>query len=154
MADLTSWIGGTIGFVAAARDIDATATEYAATKASPGFDEAVNIKTIGALGDTSSAINVSLLAAGRAVMVNGELSAGEVPIAVAYDSDDTSYTGIRDLANTNDNVWFEVTDADGDLVYFQGVVANWQETERNNTTEKGATYVLRINTGFVYVPAP
>lgn len=147
MADLTAWIGGTIGYVAAVIDRDAAASDYAAKT----FTEMGTVKTIGALGDTSSGINVSLLKEGRVTKVNGEKDGGEVNIAVAYDASDSTYTAIRALSNTNTNVWFEVTDADGDLVYFQGLVANWQETERNNTTEKGATFVVRVNTGYVYV---
>lgn len=147
MADLTAWIGGTIGYVAATVDRDAIASDYAAKT----FVEMGSVKTISSLGDSNASINVSLLKEGRVTKVNGEKDGGEVSIAVAYDASDTSYTAVRALSGTNTNVWFEVTDADGDLVYFQGVVANWMETERNNTTEKGATFVVRVNTGYVYV---
>lgn len=147
MANLTSWIGGTIGYVSGAIDRDAIASDYAAKS----YTEMGLVKTIGALGDTSNAISVSLLKEGRATKVNGEKDGGEVSIAVAFDASDSTYTAIRALANTNTNVWFKVTDADSNIVYFQGLVANWQETERNNTTEKGATFVVRNNVGYVYV---
>lgn len=147
MADLTAWIGGTIGYVAATIDRDAAASDYGAKS----YTEMGSVKTIGALGDTNASINVSLLKEGRVTKVNGEKDGGEVNIAVAYDASDSTYTAIRALSGTNSNVWFEITDADGDLVYFQGIIANWAETERNNTTEKGATFVIRVNTGYVYV---
>lgn len=146
MADLTSWIGGVIGYVAATRDADAVESDYGAKT----YTEMGNVKSIGALGDTSQAISVSLLKEGRVTKVNGEKDGGEVNLAVAFDASDSTYTAVRALANTNSNVWFEVTDADGDLVYFQGLIANWQEAERNNTTEKGATFVIRVNSGYVY----
>jgi len=146
MADLLSWIGGTIGYVAAVIDRDAIATDYNAKS----FTEMGTVKTIGALGDTSASISVSLLKEGRVTKVNGEKDGGEVPFAVAFDASDATYAAIRALANTNTNVWFEIVDSDGDLVGFQGNVANWQETERNNTTEKGATFVVRVNTGYTY----
>jgi hypothetical protein len=147
MADLTAWIGGTIGFVAATIDRDAAASDYGAKS----YTEMGTVKTIGALGDTNASIPVSLLKGGRATKVNGEKDGGEVNMAVAYDASDSTYATIRGLSGTNTNVWFEITDADGDLVYFQAIIANWQETERNNTTEKGATFVMRVNTGYVYV---
>lgn len=146
MADLTAWIGGVIGYVAATIDRTAIESDYAAKT----YTEMGSVKTIGALGDTNAAINVSLLKEGRVTKVNGEKDGGEINVAVAFDASDSTYTAIRALSGTNTNVWFEVTDADGALVYFQGVIANWQETERNNTTEKGATFVIRVNTGYVY----
>lgn len=146
MADLTSWIGGTIGYVAAVIDRTAGASEYGAKT----FTEMGSVKTIGALGDTSQVIPVSLLKEGRVTKVNGELDGGEVQMAVAFDASDSTYTAIRTLANSNTNVWFEITDGDGAQVGFQGVIANWQENERNNTSEKGCTFVIRINTGFTY----
>lgn len=146
MADLVSWIGGTIGYVAAIIDRAADASDYGAKT----FTEMGTVKTIGAVGDTSAAINVSLLKEGRVTKVNGELDGGELSIAVAFDASDATYPAIRALANTNTNVWFEIVDNDADMVGFQGLIANWQETERNNTTEKGATFVIRVNTGFTY----
>lgn len=147
MANLTSWIGGVLGHVTGLRDTDAAASDYGAKS----FADLGNIKSVGALGDTSNAISVSLLKEGRVTKVNGEKDGGEVSIAVAFDASDSTYTTIRALANTNTNVWWEMTDADGKIVYFQGLVANWQETERNGSTEKGATWIIRVNSGFVYV---
>lgn len=147
MANLVSWIGGTISYVSGIIDRDAIASDYAGKS----YTEMGTVKSIGALGDTSNAISVSLLKEGRVTKVNGELDGGEVNIAVAFDASDSTYTAVRALANGNTNVWFKVTDDDGDIVYFQGLVANWQETERNNTTEKGATFIVRVNTGYVYV---
>lgn len=146
MADLVSWIGGTIGYVAATVDRTADSSDYGAKS----FTEMGSVKTIGALGDTSQVINVSLLKEGRVTKVNGELDGGDISIAVAYDASDSTYTAIRALNNTNTNVWFEITDGDGDQVGFQGVVANWQENERNNSSEKGATFIVRNSTGYVY----
>lgn len=146
MADLVSWIGGTLGYVSGTIDRAADASDYGAKS----FTDIGTVKTIGAVGDTSAAINVSLLKEGRVTKVNGELDGGELAVAVAFDASDASYAAIRALANTNTNVWFEITDSDGDQVGFQGLVANWQETERNNTTEKGATFLIRVNTAFTY----
>ncbi len=148
MADYTSWIGGTIGYVAATFDSTADASAYGAKT----YTELGSVKTAGAMGDTSNAINVSILKTGRVLKVNGEKDGGEISIAVAFDASDSTYTAIRDTYNnTNTNIWWEVTDPDGDLVYMQGIVANFQENDRNGTTEKGATFVIRVNSAFVYV---
>jgi hypothetical protein len=146
MADYTSWIGGMLSYVTAARDPDATASDYNAKS----YLEMGNIKTIGALGDTSNAISISILKEGRIQRISGERDGGEVQVAVVYDASDATYTAIRDLANANTTVWFEVEDAGGEKVNFQGLIANFQETERNGTTDKGATFSIRINSAFVY----
>lgn len=146
MADLTSWIGGTIGYVENPLDQTMVESDFAALS----YAEIGEVKTIGALGDTSAAINVSLLKEGRVLRLNGEKDGGEISVAVAYNSDSASYAALRALANTNTTCAFEVTDPDDEIVYFQALVANWQETERNNTTEKGATFVLRVNAAYVY----
>ncbi|MBK9073327.1 MAG: hypothetical protein IPL79_20355 [Myxococcales bacterium] len=147
MADLTSWIGGILGHVTGNFDADATASDYAAKS----FADLGNIKSVGAMGVTSSAITVQTLESGFDRYVNGAKSGGEVNISVAFDASDSTYATIRGLSNTNTNVWWEMTDADGKIVYFQGLVANWQETERSTSVEKGATWIIRVNSGFVYV---
>lgn len=139
MADLTSWIGGTLGFVASARDDTAAASDYAAKT----YAELGVVKDISAVGTTSSAINVSPLKTGFVIPVNGEKTGGDITVNVAYDISDTSYTTLRAKSNTNDTVWFELTDPDGEVVYLQGLVANWQDNARNNTTEKGASFIIR-----------
>lgn len=146
MADLTPWIGGVIAYVANELDQTMVESDYAGLT----YAEIGEVKTIGALGDTSAAINVSLLKQGRVLHLSGEKDGGEINMAVAYNADSASYAALRALANTSTTCAFEVTDPDGEIVYFQALVANWQETERNNTTEKGATFVLRVNSAYVY----
>ena len=148
MADLSSWIGGTISYLAKLRDIDATSSDYTSAGS---YLEVGNVKSISAAGDTSAAINVSLLKSGRVTKVNGEKDGGELTISVAFDASDSSYAAVRAYANTNTNIWFKISDPGSKYLYTQGLIANWQETERNNTTEMGATFVIRVNAGFVHV---
>lgn len=143
MADLTSWIGGTLKFAVKARDDTADASAYATALAAA--TELGIVKTIGAVGTTSSAINVTPLKTGFVIPVNGEKSGGDISVGVAYDISDSSYTTLRAKSNTNDTVWFVIEDPDGELLYLQGLVANWQDNERNSTTEKGATFIIRQN---------
>ena len=43
----------------------------------------------------------------------------------------------------------KITDPDGKLAYFYGLVANVQDQERNNSNFKGLTGVFRVNSATV-----
>lgn len=147
MADFTTYIGGTIGFVVAAYDPAAVAADYTAQ----AFAEIGSIKTIGELADSTADVAVPQLKTGRIIHLNGEKDLGEITVGVVYDSADTTYTDLRTLAEGNSNVWFDITDPDGEHTHFQGLIANWTVSERNGTTEKGATFSIRGNTQILYV---
>lgn len=147
MADLISFIGSTLGLVAGTRDKAADASDYAAKT----YVNVGSIVSIGALGDTSASIPISLLAEGRVIYVNGEKTLGEITVTLAIDISDTAQATIESNANTNTNYYFEVEDLDGKKYYFQGLLANYQTTERTSNNYKGATFVIRGNSGILKV---
>lgn len=145
MADIISFIGSTIGLVASPRDPSADASDYGAKV----FIEIGSVVSVGRLGDTSSSISINLLKEGRTIYVNGEKTLGEIEVGIAFDVSDTAQSTIFDDANTNKNYWFEVSDEDGETYYFQGLLANFQFLERATSQYKGATFVIRGNSGIV-----
>jgi Ethanolamine utilization protein EutJ (predicted chaperonin) len=145
MADVISFIGSTLGLVASPRIAAADVSAYNAKT----YVDIGKIVSIGALGDTSQAISISLLKEGRVIYVNGEKTLGEISVTLAVDISDTAQATVRNNANTNTNYWFEVEDLDGKRYFFQGLLANYQELERSASQYKGATFVIRGNTGIV-----
>lgn len=145
MADIISFIGSTLGLVASPRDPNANVSAYNAKT----YVDIGKVVTIGALGDTSTAISISLLKEGRTIYVNGEKTLGEIAVTIATDISDTAQSTIANNANTNTNYWFEVEDMDGKRYFFQGLLANYQALERSASQYKGATFVIRGNSRIV-----
>lgn len=102
-------------------------------------------KTISAseIGDTSEDVNFDLLEEGRKSHVNGIRDIGEITIAVEFDRTDDGQVIVQDSSGTNTSRAFRVVDTDGEIQYFQGVVANYRATERTASTYKGAMFVIR-----------
>jgi len=144
MASPTSYIGAVI----------AVSVATPATIDSSGFG-ALSYTTVGkivswgAVGDTSDNIAIPLLA-GRVEHVNGAADGGEIPFVVRYDSD-AGQTLLVNNSNNNVTVSVKITDPDGKLAYFYGIVANIQDQERNNSNFKGLTGVFRVNSATVRV---
>jgi len=113
--------------------------------------EVGKILTIGEIGDTSEDVSFDLLKPGRKSHVNGVKDLGEIAVTVEVDNTDTGQTLIRDNANNNTTISFGVTDADGEDVYFQGVIANYRDNERTPNSFKGASFTIRGQTGTVRV---
>lgn len=147
MADVVSFIGSKLSLVAGARDPAQDAAGYALLT----WAEVGKVVTVGALGDTSASIPINLLAEGRTIYVNGEKTLGEITVTVAIDTADAQQLAIAGAANSNDNYNFKVEDADGEIYYFQGLLANWQTTERSTSNYKGATFVIRGNSSIIIV---
>jgi hypothetical protein len=148
MADLISFIGSQLGIVAGTRDATADESDYDAKT----YVKVGKVVSIGAMGDTSTSIAINLLKEGRTVFVNGEKTLGEITVTIAVDVSDTAQGTIEAGANTNTNYWFEVTDLDGKIYYFQGILANYVMNERSTGNYKGATFVIRGNSGIVTGP--
>jgi hypothetical protein len=100
------------------------------------------------LGDTSQDIPIPYLS-GRVSHVNGAVDAGEVTITYAWETSNAAQVILRANANNNTAVSVRVTDPDGRIAYFSGVVANVRDVARNNTAYKGQTAVFRVRTPFV-----
>lgn len=143
-----SYIGSTLSAVAST-----PATEDASGYGALSLTEIGLIVDIGAVGDTSEDITINLLKTGRTKHVNGAKDLGEIAVTVEFDKDDTGQDLIRTASNGNTTHSFGITDTDGVTEYFQGVVANYQTSERNASAYKGATFVIRGQTGIVTVEA-
>jgi len=100
---------------------------------------------ISELGDTSQDIPIPYLN-GRTSHVNGAVDGGEVNITYAWDTSESGQVILRNNQNNNVQLSFRVTDPDGRVSYFSGVVANIRDLARNTGNYKGQTAVIRVRT--------
>lgn len=108
------------------------------------------IASIGEIGDTAEDIAIQLLS-GRTEHVNGARDGGEVPFAFRIEAPagDAGQTILLTNNNTNTNVSFRITDPDGKLTYFFGVIASVRDMERTSSQYKGMTGVVRVNSATI-----
>lgn len=144
-----SFIGSTLAVVAST-----PATEDATGYAALSFTSVGKVISIGPLGDQSEDITFDLLQPGRRSHVNGVKDLGEIPIGIEYNRSDAGLTIVEAGANGNTTHSFRVTDSDGDDYYFQGLLANLRDLERTANQYKGATFVIRGQTGITKVDGP
>ena len=97
----------------------------------------------GEIGDTSEDVNYDILKTGRKRHVNGIADIGEIPITVEFEQTDAGQVVVQDASGTNDTHSFYAEDEDGEIQYFQGVVANYRASERTASTYKGAMFSIR-----------
>lgn len=143
-----SFIGSTLALVSGA-----PATEDAAGYEAQSHVELGKVVSIGELGDESEDIAFDLLKPGRKTHVNGVKDLGEVPVTIEYDLADAGQVILRTANNGNTTHSFKVEDADGDVYYFQGLIANLKDLERTASQYKGANFVIRGQTGVTKVDA-
>ena len=145
----SSYIGATIACVNATP----------ATNDSSGFGALSWTATIGQIvewsevGDTSNSIDIPKLS-GRITHLNGAKDGGEVNFTFQYEVADAGQVILRARNNgvlASDTVSFRITDPDGKLIYFHGVVANVRDMVRNNSNYKGMTGTIRVNSPTVIV---
>lgn len=137
-----TYIGSTLSGVSGS-----PATEDVAGYEALSLVEVGKVISIGEVGDTSEDVTFDLLKTGRRSHVNGVKDLGEIAVAIEFDGSDAGQTMIEAANNTNTTHSFAITDADGYTYYFQGLVANFRYTERTASTYKGATFVIRGQTG-------
>lgn len=143
MADL-SYCGSTIAVVAATpATIDVAG--FAALSWTAVLTDLVSISE---LGDTSQDIPIPYLN-GRTSHVNGAVDGGEVTLTYAWETSNAAQVILRNNQNSNVQVSFRVTDPDGRISYFSGVVANIRDLPRDTNTYKGQTAVIRVRTATV-----
>lgn len=144
MADL-SYCGSTIAVVVATP----------ATIDSPGFAALswtavlTDLVSISEIGDTSQDIPIPYLN-GRTSHVNGAVDGGEVTLTYAWETSNAAQVIIRNNQNNNVACSFRVTDPDGRISYFSGVVANVRDLPRDTNTYKGQTATIRVRTARVH----
>lgn len=139
-----SYIGATIA-VAAGKPATTDAAGFAALS----YSTVGEIQQFGAIGDTSAAIEVGDLAAGRISRINGAVDGGENEFSFSYEDADAGQVILRNNSNTNNDVSCRVTDPDGQIAYFFGRVANVRDKERTMDTDKGMTGTFRINSPII-----
>lgn len=144
MTTIPNYIGATIAVVAA---LPATydPVGYAALSWAATVDDVVQW---GELGDQSNDISVNTLG-GRVLHSNGSRDGGEVPFAFVFRPASAGQNILRANSNTNTGVSCRITDPDGQVSYYSGVVANVRDLERTDTTHKGQNGVFRVNTATV-----
>lgn len=146
MTTIPNYIGATVAVVAAL-----PATYNAAGYAALSWTAVVGqIVSWGEIGDQTADISVTTLA-GRTLHTNGASDGGEVPFTYVFSASDTGQTLLRTQNNTNTGVSVRVTDPDGTVQYFSGVVANIRDPERADGAYKGQSGVIRVNTAVVRV---
>lgn len=134
---LPNYIGSVIS-IAAASPANANKAGYEAlTWAVIG-----NIVSHGALGVTSADVSVSTLA-GYVRHSNGSKDLGEIAITAVIDATDAGQVIVLAGSNGNTVHSIKIADPDGKHHYYQGVVANAQQAERNDTSYKGLSFVIR-----------
>lgn len=144
MALPSSYIGGTIGVVAST-----PATFDASGFGALSYTTVGKIVSWGPVGDTSADIAIPLLS-GRVEHLNGAVDGGEIAFTVRFDTD-SGQTILVNNSNGSTNLSFKITDPDGKIAYFWGLVASVQDQERNNSNYKGLTGVVRVNSATVRV---
>lgn len=112
------------------------------------WTEVVGIVDIGEVGDQQNDITIDTLV-GRVEHVNGSSDLGEIAVSYNYITDDAGQLLIRAGAGSNTAHSFKIVDADGDIAYFHGVIANLRDRARTSSEYKGETFVIRGNSAVV-----
>lgn len=139
----TSYVGSTLS-VSAALPATYDSTGYAALT----WTEVVGIVDVGEVGDQQNDITIDTLV-GRVEHVNGSADLGEIAISYTFITADGGQVILRAGAGSNTGHSFKVEDADGDIAYFSGIVANVRDRARTSTEYKGQTCTIRGNTAVV-----
>lgn len=104
----------------------------------------------GEVGDSAEDTSETTLA-GRTFHANGALDGGAVPFTILIDGANSGQTILRTNNNTNTQVSVKITDPDGQIAYFYGVVANMKDRQRTASTMKGVAGEIRVNSATVRV---
>ena len=106
--------------------------------------EVGDIATIGPLGDTHERITVTDLKDGRTVGIPGATDAGELAVAInTENTSDTGQTAVKAANGKSDTYAFKITDVGvSDDRYFLGRVANYMQSERSPSVNRGATFTI------------
>lgn len=144
MAAIT-YVGATLGVVAAT-----PATEDAAGFGALTYVAVGKLISIGETGDEAEDVTVPLLA-GRTLHLNGAKDGGARDFAYQYELTDPGQVILRAQNNGQTTVSFKITDPDGKIEYFHGLVANLKMAERTSSAYKGQKGQLRVNSAVITV---
>lgn len=138
---------GTLVAVVAATPATVDAAGFAAL---PWVASVGDLVSWGKQGDTSASIDVPLLS-GRMVHRNGAVDGGLIGFEYQYTLADAGQVILRAQANSQTTVSVRETHTDGRIVYYHGVVCDVQTREKTNSTTKGQTGSIRVNSAAVTV---
>lgn len=102
-------------------------------------------------GDESEGVEYTTLA-GRTKRVNGAKDGGEREFSYVYNKTDPGQIIVRANNNTNTPVAIKITDPDGEIHYFGGLIANMQKADREASNLKSESGVIRVNTATFVSP--
>ena len=146
MGNPVSYIGALVQIVASS-----PATQDASGFGALSYTTIGKIVSVGATGDTTDNISVPLLI-GRVEHVNGAADGGEIQMGFRYDAGtDAGQNIVLAQNNSQTNCSFKITDPDGKIEYFLGLVANYQSMDRNTQNYKGYNFVARVNSPLIRV---
>lgn len=134
---LPNYIGGKL-YVSAASPATANKAGYESLT----WTEIGEIVSHGPLGATSNDIAQATLG-GYTRHANGSKDLGEISITCLDETADAGQVIIAAASNTNTVHSFKVVDPSTKHQYYQGVVANYQQSERNDTAYAGVSFVVR-----------
>lgn len=141
-----SYIGATLSVVAGT-----PATENQVGYEALSFVEIGKIVSIGELGDSHADNTAELLKSGRTDHQNGVADGGEVPVVYEHSASDAGIVIVEAGNGSNTNHSFRIADPDGQVTYFQGIIANNKQRERTAANRKGGSFAMRVNTGLTKV---
>lgn len=144
MAAATSYIGTVVQI-----SVFTPPTIDAAGFAGGAYTTVSKLTEWGELGDTTSDIPIELLS-GRVEHLHGPKDGGEVPFTFVSDVDAGQAILIAN-SNLNITVSVKLTDPDGKISYYFGLVANVRDRARNPNNYKGMTGVFRVNSATIRV---
>ena len=140
------WIGAEMT-ISAANGVP-TAAEFNTWKSASGTHEISRIGTVGEIGDSVEAVTITDLSDGRTRRVPGALDGGEISVTITQ----VDYTdGGQNLVRTNSNTAIKtgIVIVDPSLEdrasYHRGLVANYMESERSPSVNRGATFTIYRN---------
>ena len=149
MASIT-YIGSQLSLVQAA-----PTTKNPASYAALSFVEIGKVISMGEIGDTSEDVTVDLLKTGRRQHINGVADIGDIEIMCEHSvANSDNQQVIRAAQNSNSVYSFDVEDPDGEHFYFEGVIANYRETERSASSFKGAMFTIRGQSAIIHQGVP
>ena len=125
-----------------------TPAEFATWKSASGTHEVSRIGTVGEIGDSVEAVTITDLADGRTRRVPGALDGGEVSMTITQvDYTDGGQNLVRTNSNTATKTGVVIVDPqlEDRAIYLRGLVANYMESERSPSVNRGATFTFYRN---------
>lgn len=147
MPTFISFIGSTLAVVASTTtDMDPSDLAALTWTGAVG-----NVQSIGPINDTAEDISFATMSDGRMNHVNGTKDIGDVEVTIAYERADAGLTILEAGNNSNTKHTFRIVDSDGDTYYYEGLIAGLGVVQRDSSTHKHLTFIMRVTSAEVKV---